>query len=406
MGSGDRHPYRWVVFGGVAGVYFGFGVVAASLAPVVTEVRADLGLSRSAMGLALGAWQLVYIVTAPVGGRLVDRLGLRWSLAIGALIVTASGLARAAAGDLATLWLAVALFGVGGPLISACAPTAVALWFGDHRERRLAVGAYTAAPAIGGIGVLVLSNSVLMPLTGSWRWTMVIETGAIVTALLVWLVISARAPQPPGGAQGTGGGGGGWRDLLVDAEFRVVLALGLVVFFLTHGLGGWMPEILREYSGFSAMAAANWVAMAGVVGIGASLVLPRWGDHRRLPLVLMGLSVVVAAALTSIVASPTALDPIFVGLLGVRSAIIPLAILALMESPSVGPQNMGTAYGLWFAVAEVGGVTGPLAIGRIGDSNVGFGGALMTMAAVCGVVMLLACRLRAVRGPTVGSDRS
>ena len=55
MGSGDRHPYRWVVFGGVAGVYFGFGVVAASLAPVVAEVRADLGLSRSAMGLALGA---------------------------------------------------------------------------------------------------------------------------------------------------------------------------------------------------------------------------------------------------------------------------------------------------------------------------------------------------------------
>jgi hypothetical protein len=76
-----------------------------------------------------------------------------------------------------------------------------------------------------------------------------------------------------------------------------------------------------------------------------------------------------------------------------------------MESPSVGPQNMGTAYGLWFAVAEVGGVTGPLAIGRIGDSNVGFGGALMTMAAVCGVVIILACRLRAVRGPTVGSDR-
>jgi hypothetical protein len=119
----------------------------------------------------------------------------------------------------------------------------------------------------------------------------------------------------------------------------------------------------------------------------------------------MGLSVVVAAALTAIVAAPTALDPLFVGLLGVRSAIIPLAILALMESPSVGPQNMGTAYGLWFAVAEVGGVTGPLAVGRIGDSNVGFGGALMTMAAVCGVVMILACRLRAVRGPTVGSPR-
>ena len=235
---------------------------------------------------------------------------------------------------------------------------------------------------------------------------MVIETGAIVAPLLVWLIISARAPQPPGAAQAGGGGGGGWRDLLVDPEFRVVLSLGLVVFFLTHGLGGWMPEILREYSGFSAMAAANWVAMAGVVGIGASLVLPRWSDRRRLPAVLIGLSIVVAAALVAIVVAPTTLEPLFVGVLGVRSAIIPLIILALMDSPSVGPQNMGTAYGLWFAVAEVGGVTGPLAIGWIGDSNVGFGGALMAMAAVCGVVILLVGRLRAARTSTVGSDQS
>lgn len=51
-------------------------------------------------------------------------------------------------------------------------------------------------------------------------------------------------------------------------------------------------------------------------------------------------------------------------------------------------------------------VTGPLTIGQIGGSNIGFDGALMAMAAVCGVVMLLASRLRAIRGPTVGSDRS
>ncbi|MEE2768229.1 MAG: MFS transporter [Actinomycetota bacterium] len=403
--TGDRHPYRWVVFGGVAGVYFGFGVVAASIAPVVGEIRADLGLSRSAMGLALGAWQLVYIVTAPVGGRLVDRWGLRWSLTAGAGIVIVSGLARATASDLTTLWLAVALFGVGGPLISACAPTAVALWFGDGRERRLAVGAYTAAPAVGGIGVLVLSNSVLMPLTGSWRWTMVIETGAIAIALLVWLFLSARAPEPPGAAEISTSGGSGWRDLLARSEFRLILILGLVVFFLTHGLGGWMPEILREHSGFSAMAAANWVAVGGVVGIGASLFLPRWGDYRRLPSMLIGLSVVVAAALVAIATLPAGFDPLFVGLLGVRSAIIPLTILALMEAPSVGPQNMGTAYGLWFAVAEVGGVTGPLAMGRIGDSTAGFGGALISMACVCGVVILLAGRLRVIRGATVSSDR-
>ena len=56
VGDPRRHPYRWVLFGGVCAVYFAFGVVAMSVPPLVGEVRDDLGLSRSAMGLALGAY--------------------------------------------------------------------------------------------------------------------------------------------------------------------------------------------------------------------------------------------------------------------------------------------------------------------------------------------------------------
>ena len=146
LGPGGRSG-RWVLFAGVYAVYFAFGVVALSIPPLVGEVRADLGLSRVAMGLALGAWQLVYLGSAPPAGRLVDRLGVRRAIAIGALIVIASGLLRAAAGNLPALWAAIALFGVGGPLISAGAPRAVALWFDDRRERRVAVGVYSTAPA-------------------------------------------------------------------------------------------------------------------------------------------------------------------------------------------------------------------------------------------------------------------
>ena len=44
--SEDLHPpYRWVLFSGVCGVYFAFGVVAMSVPPLVGEVRADLGLT-------------------------------------------------------------------------------------------------------------------------------------------------------------------------------------------------------------------------------------------------------------------------------------------------------------------------------------------------------------------------
>jgi MFS family permease len=41
------------------------------------------------MGLALGAWQVVYIVSAPVGGRLIDRLGLHRGILLEALLLVA-----------------------------------------------------------------------------------------------------------------------------------------------------------------------------------------------------------------------------------------------------------------------------------------------------------------------------
>ena len=70
----DSHPpYRWVLLGGVCAIYFTFGVLVMSIPPLVGEVRADLGLSRSGMGLALGAWQLIYIASSPFCGTHLEN---------------------------------------------------------------------------------------------------------------------------------------------------------------------------------------------------------------------------------------------------------------------------------------------------------------------------------------------
>ena len=63
-----------------------------------------------------------------------------------------------------------------------------------------------------------------------------------------------------------------------------------------------------------------------------------------------------------------------------RSALIPLTILILMEADRVTPSNAGLANGIWFAVGEVGGVTGPLVMGLIADSSAGFTGGLLVVA--------------------------
>jgi len=392
---GHNNSYRWVIFSGVFGVYLGFGMVAMSLAPLVGEIRSDLNLTRGEIGIALGTWQLIYIVTSPIAGRVIDRLGVGYSMTIGASLVFISGITRSLASDLTTLCMAVALFGIGGPLVSACAPTAVGIWFTNERERKFAVGAYTAAPAVGSIAVLVMSNSLLMPITESWRWTIAIETLVIAFALLFWVLIAEFKVQKDHAGKKEGRKTFLiWKSIVVSKEIKTIFFLGVAVFFLSHGLGGWMPEILREHFGFSSMAASNWTAASLGVGILVSLLIPSRTQRENFSFILTCLLLLIAASLIAVVFLPSYLIPVFAMTAGARSALIPLVILALMESPKLNVQQMGTAYGLWFASAEIGGVLGPVSAGRMADSAFGYDGVLWLMVAVCLMMILLAYALR------------
>ena len=392
---GHNNSYRWVIFSGVFGIYLGFGMVAMSLAPLVGEIRADLNLTRGEMGIALGTWQFIYIGTSPVAGRMVDRLGVEYSLAIGASLVFISGITRSLVHDLPTLCMAVALFGIGGPLISACAPTAAGLWFTNERERKFAVGAFTSAPVVGSIAVLIMSNSLLMPLTNSWRWTIAIETLVIAFALLFWISIADFKVQKSQNVEKEKRETFQiWKSVVDSIEIKIIFFLGVAVFFLSHGLGGWMPEILREHIGFSSMAASNWTAASLGIGILVSLLLPLRTRRENFSLILTCILLLIVSSLITIMFLPSYMVPVSVMIAGSRSALIPLVILALMESPRVNTNQMGTAYGLWFASAEIGGVLGPVSAGRLADSVFGYDGVLWLMVAVCLMMILLAYALR------------
>ena len=80
------------------------------------------------MGLILGAWQFIYIFFALPAGIFVDKYGLKISIFISAIIITLSLLFRGFSESFFYMWLAVALFGVGGPLISVSAPKTALIW--------------------------------------------------------------------------------------------------------------------------------------------------------------------------------------------------------------------------------------------------------------------------------------
>ena len=364
-------------------VYFAFGVLVLAIPPMAADVRGDLGIGRGALGFALGAWALLYIVTAPPAGRVIDRIGLRRSLTAGAVLLAVSGVIQAAATNLLMLWVAVAVVGLGGPLVSLSAPKLVADWFDDARERATAVGIYTSAPAIGGLFALALTDSLLLPVLGGWRRVLLFEAALALAAGMCWFLVSGRV-RADAAASGATVVPVPWRTsataLLAGRGVRLAIWLGLGSFFITQGLSAWLPDMLEEHSGLSGRAASTWAAVSLAIGVVARLAVPGFARPERRSRVLHVTMVALAGAMVLMAFGPTEAQVPAALVIGLRSTLNSLVSVVLMEADEVTPANAGLAYGLWFSAVEIGGAAGPPVVGLFGDSSLGFPGGLVTMA--------------------------
>ena len=389
------------MLGGVWLIYLGFGLLSVAMAPLVDPISRDLGLSYTTMGAILGAWPLVYIVAAAPCGAFVDRVGLKWSLFLAVLVIAASGGLRAVAFDAATLFVAVGLFGIGGPLISIGAPKAIAQWF-QGAERGLAMGVYITGPALGNMLALALTNSVLMPLTGgNWRQVLLIYSGFILATGLAWFLLGShpinRVVERAGRHRETVAGQMAvFARLLRLPSIQVILTISIGAFFFHHALSNWLPEILRT-GGMTPDVAGIWSAVPTAIGIVGALLIPRLATPPRRFAILFGLSLCAGAgALMLLVAGTPALVVAMI-LQGIgRGSLIAVLILVLMETRGVDARHTGAAVGLFFSAAEIGGVLGPLAIGAASDLTGGFDAGLWLLGAVSAAVIGLLCLHRGI----------
>ena len=398
--AGPPHPYRWFMLAGVWLLYFSFGVSMIALAPLVYVVMADLGMHRGEMGMVLAAWQLTFILSSLPCGSLLDRFGPRWTMFAASLVVAFSMLLRGFAVDFRTLLAAVMVLGLGGPLIASGAPKVVSLWFAG-RERGFALGVYFTGNGCASILTLALTNSVILPaLGGDWRNVMFAYAGVIVAAGLAWLAIGAhpesRATEARLKAEEKLPVREVFLQLARDPVVRIVLLMGLFILFYLHGTYHWMPDLLRSY-GMTPAEAGYWAALPTLLGMGASLALPRLATpERRFPILLAlfacsGVAVfLIWSAWMPLVAAGLVLQGVC------RGATTSIALLFLMDNRTSG-NRMGAASGLFFSVGEVGGVLGPMSMGAVAHWTGGFDASLFMMAGVAALLVLILLRLRAVR---------
>lgn len=386
------------MLGGVWLLYWCFGLTAASLAPLVEPITSDLGIGHAAMGIVFGAWQLVYIGAAAPGGMAMDRFGPRRTLFVAATVIALSGLLRAGADTYGFLLFAVALFGLGGPLISVGAPKVIALWF-EGKDRAFAMGVYITGPSLGMIAGLAVTNPILMPMFDQdWRAVLAVYAAIAFLSALVWLLISAHPearrveralaaePQEPQLKL--------YASLLRIPTVRLMLVMSIGIFFFNHGLNNWLPTLLRT-RGLEATMADYWSMIPTLVGVVGSLLIPRLATpERRFP-ILLGLLAAALAATLLLHAAPGPVLGAALVLQGIaRSSLMTVAILILVELKDIGPRRAGAVSGLFFSAAEIGGVTGPLALGAMSEATGGFTAALYLLSGMMLLLILIARKLK------------
>jgi cyanate permease len=277
-------------------------------------------------------------------------------------------------------------------MISIGSPKTISMWF-TGKERGAAVGIYLTGPWIGGAIMLSMMNSVVMPLVGySWR-TAFLCFGLLTMAIaLLWWTLARDIK--PAEAVASASINQVFRSLISVRNVQLIIIMGFLSFAVGHGFNDWLPKIL-EASGLSPAVAGLSASLPTWISVPSVVLVPRLvAPHLRGRFVAL-LSLAVSVAL--LIITTTAGVPLIIGLVlyGLSyCCLLPLLVLILMDLPEVGSRYMGSASGMFFCVAEIGGFLGPFMVGAIKDWGGGFLGGASFLAALSFIRLFIALRVK------------
>lgn len=355
-----RLHYGWVVVG-VAGlaIFLSAGVRSAP-GVFLLPIEADLGLGRSTVSLAVSIGLLVYGLSAPFSGKLIDRFGSRKVAGVGLGIVAVSMWLSASAGDAVqlTVFFGV-LSGLGtGLLGSVLGATIATRWF--VARRGLVIGIFGAATSAGQLVFLPLLASMTVDL--GWRRTSQwIALAAIaLVAPVVWLIRNDPADKgvAPFGAvepiPATPPDRQVMRRAVRNPDFWLLVGTFGICGLTSNGIVGTHFIAHAVEHGFTQAVAAGTLAVMGAFNFAGTILsgyLTDRFDPRRLLLIYYGFRGV------SLFLVPVLHDRLGLAAFAVLFGLDYIATVpptVALAADTFGRQNVGTVYGWIFASHQAG----------------------------------------------------
>ena len=331
----------------------------SAVGPLLSDIRLDLGLSRTAAALLTATPVVCFGLLAPLGPRLADRFGLERVL--GAVLggIVLGSLIRVGPSSV-TLFSGTIVLGGAIALANVLLPALIKRDFPDRAG--LLTGAYVTALTVAASAAAGLTVPIADALGFGWRGGLAIWIVPVLIGLVVWL------PQLPFRT----------RPLAADVAHSIgrlrhdPIAWQLTLFFgiqslIFYSVISWLPSIYQTH-GLTPSQSGYLLGIATLVGAPAALIMPTLATRSRdqRPHVLV-VCLFTAAGLAGILLAPAALPLLWVVLLGFGlggSFPLTLTLLVLRTRTSTDTARLsGMVQSIGYLIAA----SGPIAVGALFD---------------------------------------
>lgn len=353
-----RHEFRTAKLDPTATATVGIGLVVPVLpaflvGAISPQLRTDLGLTETQLGLIVAASFATSAVAAPFAGRLADSKGARTAIVAGTVL---SSFTLAGLGIFGkALWPLLALMICAGVSVALVDP-------GLNRTVSAGIVPERAGLVFGikeaSIPLSTLAAGLAIPtLVTTFGWRSAFGVGVLPLAAISWLLFRNRLVEPAQSLRGDKAAvgsppRGGIGFLTLGAALGTVAGAGVTV-FLTESAAA---------AGFTPAQGGLLLGAASLVGVASRIVSGAVADRGVAPSQLMAGMLAVGGAAMALGSLHTAgwVVVASVGALAMAWGWTALFFLTLVRT---APDRPGAVAGIGLSGIAVGNTVGPIAFG-------------------------------------------
>jgi len=362
-----RHLRWWVAFALFLAAVLNYidRNVLGLLAPTIQQ---DLNISDEQYSNVINFFLAAYTIAYLLSGWVVDKLGVRLSLALFVGWWSISNALTGVAQSVRSLSVFRFMLGLGEAGGFTASPKAVGEWF-PPAERGIAVGIYSVGGAVGATIAPVLVA--LIAVNYGWRWVFAVSPVLAGFWLVFWLwlyrrpqehprltgeerkYLEARLPAPAVTVQEAESGWSRWRQVLREPFVWQLMLARMLTDPVWYFYQFWMPKYLHTARGLDQKGLSiMWVVfLAADVGFLLSGFLSGWlikrgGTPPSSRLKLMAVSACLVPITFAVPLAPSVTMVLVLAMVAAYAHTAWLASLTSLVVDITPKRILGTAFGV------------------------------------------------------------